>query len=228
MATDDETDKRIAGDGDAATAERTCIRHRDGPVIVPRNAAVSADIEALSDRIRRAMECPVCLLVAWEVLCLCPNGHAVCGDCLTQIWDRDAARHSCPLCRALLAPTPDALVTASKIAEVVSNVMVSCEHRPHGCPELHALRDVAKHEARCLHAPNVRCLVSVCQWIGVYDQIFEHVRHAHNEVAVDTAVIGNAYLLTGCRDIEVRSPNPNISHIFIQSCHLYGFRMKFR
>jgi len=204
---DDEASVRsdsATGDGGDAVCG-----HGDGPAIVPRTAAVSADIEALSERIRRAMECPVCLLVAWELLCLCPNGHAVCGDCLTQIWHRDAARHSCPLCRAPLVPTPDAQVTAAKMTEVAANVMVSCAHRPHGCPELHALRDVTKHEAQCPHAPDVRCLVSVCQWMGVYDQLFEHVRHAHNDVAVDTAVIGNARTSTGCPDIAVGPPPPS-------------------
>lgn len=177
----EETLRDVAGD-------RTSRRVRVDPIVVPVDATESAEIVALSGRIRRAIECPVCLLLPGDLACLCPNGHAVCGNCLTQVWNRDAMHH-CPLCRAPLAPTQDAQVTASKLEEVVCNVMVSCAHRSLGCPELHAVYDVTGHEAQCSHAPDVRCLVSVCQWIGVYHQLFDHVLHAHNDVALEAEVI---------------------------------------
>lgn len=211
---DDGTDWRIAAN--AVMAERVG-RHRggDGPMIVPRDAADSAEIEALSDRVRQAMECPVCWRLDWDLSCLCPNGHVVCGGCLQRVWNRDAARH-CPLCRAQLSPTPDAQVTAAKVAEVVANVMVACAHRPLGCPALCSLYDVAGHEAECAHAPDVRCLVSTCQWIGFYDELFEHVCRVHNDVAVDTAVIG--YVCLPVRTFTLQGsdyPTPPASQIFL-------------
>lgn len=193
---DDEVEEMAAVAGAAAvttTADvltvRSAANDYSGPKTVPLDSAASGEIVALSNRIRRAMECPVCLLLAWNMSCLCPNGHAVCGACLEQLWNRDTGC-SCPLCRAPMEITPDAQVTAVKLAQVVANAMVPCAHRSYGCPKLLALYDVAHHEDQCPHAPHVRCMVSVCQWIGVYDQLFEHVRCTHHDVAIETTVNG--------------------------------------
>lgn len=154
----------------------------------PADSADTAEIVALSERIRRAVECPVCLLLLRDVVCLCPNGHALCGDCSRQMWNSGIERN-CPLCRAALAPSPNARVTAAKVTELLAALTVSCVHRSHGCLELVAMQDVAGHEARCPHAPEVPCLVAECQWIGAYEKLFQHVCHEHNGGAYVTAVI---------------------------------------
>lgn len=155
---------------------------------VPADAAESTAVVALSECIRRAVECPVCLVPLRDVACLCPNGHALCGDCAQHLWTRGIAR-ICPLCRALLEPSPDARVTAAKVAELLAVLMVSCVHRPHGCAQLVPVWDTARHEAECEHAPDVPCLVTACQWLATYDRLFEHVFRDHNDVAFVTVVI---------------------------------------
>lgn len=151
-------------------------------------AALSAQIETISDRIRRALECPVCLQVATNMMCFCPNGHVVCEPCLARLWSNTVHNH-CPMCRSLLMPTSDTSATADKLSEVFNLVRVTCTNRRFGCAELPIVRALDEHETACPYKPNLQCHVSVCQWTGVYDQLLDHVRQMHSgDVLVDQSV----------------------------------------
>lgn len=151
-------------------------------------AAVSAEIEAITDQIRRALECPICLLLVANMSCFCPNGHAVCDICLDQLWNRNVERN-CPMCRSPMAATVDVSATAVKLAEAMMLVKVACAHRPYGCTELLPVNEVIGHESVCVHVPDVRCLVTACQWVGIHEQLFDHVRRVHPHVGIQSSVI---------------------------------------
>lgn len=144
-------------------------------------------IVTLSDRIRRALECPVCLQLATCLLCNCPNGHAICGTCMAHFKDGDEFAR-CPVCRSPMENTPDAAAGTRKMNAIVARTRVACAHRQHGCVQLVPVCRVSYHEVECSQRPNVRCLVSTCRWLGVHDQLFDHVKSMHPGVAVDSAV----------------------------------------
>jgi len=83
------------------------------------------------------------------------------------------------MCRSPMEPTVDVNATAVKMNEVIDLVRLACAHRSLGCDQLLRVHEASVHEAECPHAPDIRCLVSVCQWTGVYDGLFNHVCRAH-------------------------------------------------
>lgn len=155
---------------------------------------------AISERIRRALECPVCFQSAYSVSCFCPNGHVVCNDCLFRMqaqWimngghSSDDSQQRCPLCRARMTTTADATITAVKVNEIINTLRVACTHRPLGCGALLVAHKAADHEAHCRYALRVRCLVPVCRWQGPFGRLFGHVERVHgNRVAVNAPVSG--------------------------------------
>lgn len=151
-------------------------------------AAAEQEIVTLSERIRREWECPVCLQIAPVMLCNCPNGHAMCGNCMVHFRNGDEYK-KCPLCRSPMSETPKAMVVSVKMAEVMARVKVACTYRQHGCTELVVLCRVTLHEEVCPFKPGIPCLVPVCQWMGDYDQLFNHVNTEHPGVAVVSTVI---------------------------------------
>lgn len=142
---------------------------------------------ASSDRIRQAWECPVCLELASVMLCRCPNGHAQCDSCTAKLRDGDEFV-CCPICRSPMADTQDARDRTAKMAEDMARAKVACAHRRYGCAQIVAVIRAPDHEAECSFKPDAHCLVSLCQWMGVYDQLFNHVNSAHTKFAVVSEV----------------------------------------
>lgn len=146
---------------------------------------ISAEIESITGQIRRALECPICLILVSNMSCFCPNGHAVCDVCFVRMWNINAV-NNCPICRSQMT---EVSAMAMKLAEAITLVKVACAHRPYGCMQLIAVFDVNEHEAECVYMPNVRCLMSTCQWIGNYEQLFEHVCHTHPKNCIDSITV---------------------------------------
>ncbi|VVC38922.1 TRAF-like,Seven-in-absentia protein, TRAF-like domain,Zinc finger, RING/FYVE/PHD-type,Zinc finger, RING- [Cinara cedri] len=145
-----------------------------------------AQIEAISDQVRRALECPVCLTLATVMASLCANGHAVCHTCVVKLWSRDTTQH-CPMCRSPMDLRASTAMTV-KLTEFTERVRLACDYRRFGCHRLYFVRDILEHERVCAYKPNVECLASTCQWLGTYDQLQEHVLHAHADVFVEATV----------------------------------------
>lgn len=146
------------------------------------------EILEISEAIRQVMECPVCLLLSPNLTCICPNGHHTCNNCIDQLLLSDNPLPSCPLCRSLLINTVEVSPTERKLAEWMSMVRVVCAHRQFGCNLLITVLEITDHEAQCAYKPDVLCLVSTCQWIGVYNQLYDHVTRRHPNVASERPV----------------------------------------
>lgn len=118
------------------------------------------EIEAISEQVRRALQCPICVMLAPDMVCLCPNGHTVCHSCAMELWNRNLIFH-CPVCRSpMLTDLMASSVTAVKVAEVTAMVRLACAYRQFGCNELYLVRDVTEHELVCAYKPNVWYLTS--------------------------------------------------------------------
>lgn len=167
----------VSLDSIAAIVPATTANSDDNAVA---KARISAEIESITGQIRRALECPICLILVSSMSCFCPNGHAVCDVCLVRMWDINTV-NNCPICRSQMT---EVSAMAMKLAEAITLVKVACAHRPYGCMQLVTVFDVNEHEAECVYMPSVRCLVSTCQWIGNYEQLFEHVRRNHPNSSV--------------------------------------------
>ncbi|VVC38335.1 TRAF-like,Zinc finger, RING-type,Zinc finger, RING/FYVE/PHD-type,Seven-in-absentia protein, TRAF-like [Cinara cedri] len=156
--------------------------------MVDNTAAAWAEIEAISDNVRRALECPICLQLAPNMTCPCPNGHPMCHTCADMMSNQNVMQ-KCPMCRSPIFGNDGTLafVTAIKFDQIKASLRMACAHRRYGCNELTAIPDMIDHEQFCRYKPTVYCKVSGCQWLGVHDQLFGHVLDVHPAVVIDTA-----------------------------------------
>ncbi|XP_026807561.1 E3 ubiquitin-protein ligase SINA-like 10, partial [Rhopalosiphum maidis] len=160
----------------------------------------SDEIVTISRLIRRALECPICLTLMSVISCYCPNGHAVCESCMLTLLNMSSSQERpCPLCRALMVQSLITSATVDKLTELSRQVKVKCSNWFHGCTRLVPVRYMNKHESRCLYVPSVPCRVTVCQWLGIYEQLYEHVSSSHPGVAVQTST--NQLNVTDVQDI---------------------------
>jgi len=171
--------------------------------MLPRNNVSSFDVDddevgRLSDCVRRALECPVCLELPCSISTCCENGHGLCDQCSYKLMQlhRDTPP-LCPVCRSAYGRGQDVRVTtaqppppatAGKLFEIMSVTRVACAFRPQGCPELAYVSLVSLHEAFCPYASHVRCMVAMCRWMGVYHDAFLHVAVEHQFSAYDVLV----------------------------------------
>jgi len=160
----------------------------------------------MSDVVREALRCPVCLELAAAVSSCCTNGHWTCDECthtMSRMSPAGGPPPPCPVCRApparrgpawtaaVQGPPPAAI---RKLVEFASSVRVACAHRRHGCTELVRVQVAHEHELHCPHAPLVRCMVARCYWSGAYDEAFQHVSADHPCSAYDVKVTTAARL----------------------------------
>ncbi|VVC38531.1 TRAF-like,Zinc finger, RING-type,Zinc finger, RING/FYVE/PHD-type,Zinc finger, SIAH-type,Seven-in- [Cinara cedri] len=144
------------------------------------------EIEAISDQVRRALECPVCLMLSPDMACpyvACQNGHTACRSCLHELWNSNSTHH-CPTCRSPMDTSTLSMATVILLTEVLATVRLACTYREFGCNQMYYVRDVPDHERTCVYKPNTYCLVAACQWVGTYDQLHEHVGCMHPDVYI--------------------------------------------
>ncbi|XP_050431145.1 uncharacterized protein LOC126839780 [Adelges cooleyi] len=157
--------------------------------------AEEAATETVTELIRRALECPVCLQLACRIRCCCFRGHTVCDLCFDRLLDLHEP--TCPMCRSPISATRSTAAVETALANIVRGIKTSCSYRPLGCRQLVAIPDVNAHEASCPNAPDAKCYVSTCQWTGTHDQIYEHVSSDHPGSVV--AVQSNRYTVPDVR-----------------------------
>lgn len=85
------------------SADVTTKRSRDVEEDQPALAATAIDeVEQLSNNVRRALQCPVCMELACSITNVCSNGHSVCDECAHRIFELDPFGPKCPICRSLI------------------------------------------------------------------------------------------------------------------------------
>ncbi|XP_003241456.1 E3 ubiquitin-protein ligase SINA-like 7 [Acyrthosiphon pisum] len=147
----------------------------------------TTEIVAISLKIRRALDCPICLTTMSIMSCFCPNGHAICQSCMLTLLNTSTTHALCPLCRTSMVQSESMSAMVIKLAETTSAVKVACSNWSFGCPDLVPVRYVNEHESVCRYVPDVPCLVHVCQWVGMYEQLYEHVSNMHPGVTVESS-----------------------------------------
>ena len=84
--------------------------------------------EAVMERLKGMMECPVCLSVPVEVpVPCCPVGHIICKPCQLEL--RRAGRWTCPTCRVRMGNSTSLLAKT-----LVENMEHKCNLA--GCEEI--------------------------------------------------------------------------------------------
>lgn len=193
------TSVEAAESSTASTTEVTVAAATTAEVIAAPPSVVSAasilpqepettEIVAISLQIRRALECPICLTLMSVMSCFCPNGHAMCQSCMLTLLNASTTNTLCPLCRTSMVQSASMSAMVIKLAEATPLVKVACSNWAFGCPDLVPVRHVNEHESVCRYVPDVPCLVAVCQWVGMYEQLYEHVFNVHPGVAVESSV----------------------------------------
>lgn len=188
------------GGGNVTDAARTEAAAA-AAAVAKADAEHERDIRQLSDGIRRAFECPVCMDMCGTVSTCCDNGHCTCNDCtytmIRMLGPGSTAAPKCPVCRSPVSrpawtPTaaqpPFAHPTVRLVLRLMAATKVACVYRANGCPDLLLIKQAADHEARCPHASQVRCMVAFCNWSGTYGNLFKHVSSEHHFSAYDVTV----------------------------------------
>ncbi|XP_025196612.1 uncharacterized protein LOC112595576 [Melanaphis sacchari] len=184
----------------SATSSSSVAAMEVDVVSVSAQMSESDEIVNISRAIRNALECPICLTLMSIMSCYCPNGHAVCESCmLTLVNMNNTQEKPCPLCRTPMMQSLSSSAAVDKLTELARLVKVKCTYAPYGCTELIYVRYVNEHESRCPHVPNVACQVNACQWLGMYEQLYEHVSNSHPGVAIQTSA--NRLNVTNVNDI---------------------------
>jgi len=124
------------------------------------------------------LECPVCMEYMRPPIILCVNGHNICSICRPQLAE-------CPTCRKRFLSTRN--VGLEKLAR---EMKYPCTHRQFGCKEGFALDKLDEHQAQCryrqLKCPAARCSPGIkCDWIGIYDEVKNHLMENHFEMCFD-------------------------------------------
>lgn len=183
-----EVETIAAADSTQADGPSSSLSSSSSSSAAPVPTSASAEIVAISQQIRRALECPICLVLASAMSCFCPNGHAVCQSCMLTLLNNTDHDTRCPLCRTSMIPSVGMSATVVKLAEAATMVKVACSNWQYGCTDRVSVRHVNEHESGCRYVPDVPCQVAVCQWVGMYEQLYEHVCNVHPGVAVHTMV----------------------------------------
>lgn len=187
------TSTGVAESSTASRTETTVAAAASTPEVIAAASILpmepeTTEIVAISLKIRHALECPICLTLMSVVSCFCPNGHAMCQSCMLTLLNTSTTNTLCPLCRTSMVQSPNMSPMVIKLAEAISLVKVACSNWSFGCPDLVSVRHVNEHESMCRYVPDVQCLVHVCQWVGMYEQLFQHVFNVHPGVAVESSV----------------------------------------
>lgn len=200
-----DTEAENAVEVEETSVAARAVSQNDDVVTVRRVTEVD-EIQVLSDGIRAALQCPVCMELSGSISSCCENGHATCDECTHTMALMDptySMSQKCPVCRApsarscssgqchypgTQAAQPPPPPAARKLYELLSVTKVACSFRSAGCPELAYIPSMAKHEAVCPHGTQVRCLVARCTWIGSYADAFRHVSTDHQYSAYDVTV----------------------------------------
>lgn len=199
----------------APIAIGTCKPRKRGRVYGRCTTVLVDDVQRISDSVRRALECPVCMGLLDVMSMCCDNGHGTCDKCSnTMNRLHPLTPPKCPLCRSpatcwdvslpagrgsrLPAAVRASMMPplARKLHEFMSFIKVTCAYRQNGCPDMVYVSPAAVHEALCPYAPRVRCMVPYCQWSGAYRHAFQHVNADHQFSAYDVLVTYNIITIT--------------------------------
>lgn len=154
-------------------------------------ASDTVEVVTLSEQISCALECPICLNLMSVMSCFCPNGHALCQPCMLMLLNTRGTSNTdvqCPLCRTLMVHLSSSSAMIVKLSQLSAFVKVACPHQSFGCPELVPVQLFNEHQSTCRYVPDVPCQVAVCQWVGAYEQLYEHVHNVHPGIALQTPV----------------------------------------
>ena len=106
------------------------------------SGTVSRPATPADAKLRRELECGVCLATMLRPLTICGEGHSACMACYERLDPK-----KCPTCRGKLLPRP---IRNLALEGVAQDLLVPCPHAADGCP-LVALRyaDAGAHAAKC-------------------------------------------------------------------------------
>ncbi|KAL5238556.1 hypothetical protein ACI65C_005966 [Semiaphis heraclei] len=193
----------------AATATARAIA-APPPVAWTTLPSDTAEIATLSEQINRALECPICLKLMSVMSCFCPNGHALCRKCMLTISSTGGGTNDmsvlCPLCRTSMVNLSSISAMTIKLSQLTAFVRVACPHQPFGCPVMVPVQLFHEHQSVCMYVPDVSCQVAVCQWVGMYEQLYEHVHKTHPGFALQTPVT-NTFIFESYTTIRLKNNN---------------------
>ncbi|KAJ4706978.1 E3 ubiquitin-protein ligase [Melia azedarach] len=123
---------------------------------------------------QEVFECGICYEALRIPVYQCRNGHIACDSCRIKLIGR-----KCPTCRQFFF-----ICRNRAIEKVIELLQVKCNYAPYGCQETMAYSKKHQHEKTCQHSPCF-CPCLGCNFAGLSDQLYQHLRTDHNGSLVD-------------------------------------------
>jgi len=123
---------------------------------------------------KEALTCGVCLELIRPPIQQCPEGHAICDGCFSQLPAIANGGRRCPTCRAVYPGKRIRNLIADRMAELLS---YPCIHAKHGCKEILPPSGLDVHIETCSFDPDrMRCPAIGCLWVGLAKEFKGHLR----------------------------------------------------
>ncbi|XP_049800830.1 E3 ubiquitin-protein ligase SIAH1B-like [Schistocerca nitens] len=130
------------------------------------DTTTKGDTSKLERHLQTVLECPVCYEYMASPIFMCPNGHNLCGSCLTK------CNELCPTCDMRIDSRRNLALEQLSVTS-----LYPCSYSNRGCPQKLPAHVKLSHEAGCAYRP-LACPL-VCGWRGRRDQLLSHVTMAH-------------------------------------------------
>jgi len=140
---------------------------------------------ALDEDLLKDLECPVCMEYMVPPIKICTNGHNICSKCKESVI-------CCPTCRGSFSETRNVA-----LENIARRQKYPCANRQGGCLDLFSIEHIAEHHAVCVYG-KIKCPKPwECSWIGLKNDLKEHVKSAHPNAFVEDSVLLDSELV-GC------------------------------
>ena len=124
----------------------------------------------MTDKLKEAMQCPVCLKVPREgPVYQCERGHCLCGTCRIQLTE-------CPICRMVLGQCRNLVVE-----QLLPEVPHVCKFSDDGCTFEKNIPELRCHEEDCPYRL-VNCVKLKCDRQVSMAKMLEHIQKDHSRL----------------------------------------------
>lgn len=156
---------------------------------VSRPPSPLTDDNVFIQKMRKLIECPVCLEFlrpGTKKVGLCINGHLLCYVCIKKLWNEK--RKGCPVCRTETLNVECHNYLANSVIEIVSDsTAYTCQHDK--CFVRLVGKAITEHEKMCELKP-LKCPKKDCEYAGPYKT---YIDRQHTCLSMLEATLENGY-----------------------------------
>lgn len=172
-------------------------------------------------RLRRLLECPVCLDVKLNCNYYnCKQGHKVCQNCFRNL---ETMPKECPTCRGKYDhPMPRRNLDVEQMI-TECDLDFPCPNSKSGCLLMLKRQELDSHAAECLHR-TVICPLSTCKKSILVSNMAEHTKAEHNSYIMKNRFVNN--VLDSCLVYAYKANLNGVTVLFLDDKLFFHFMKK--